>query len=152
MAKNQTAWGQTRRIEGLASGVKGGALVLYKGYAGVVVKDITGTTEDIVSLHHGAVKGPPGLEKGDGNGDMALTGVYKMVDEDYPGSPLADGDLVERASSSGVKASTASDLDVGHVLGAPYDEVVDVETGSTIRFVDVRLIEQPNGVGNTVIS
>ena len=150
MAKNQSAVGLVREVEGFTSSVPGSSLIIFKGWPGVVQKDITGTLDDIVSLHHGAVPGPPGFEKGDGKGDIAIEGVYKMVDEDYPSSPLADGDLVERASSSGVVASSTSNLDVGYVIGAPYDEVVDTETGSTIRFVDVKLLGFANGTGNTV--
>lgn len=151
MAKNQSAVGWVRPVEGFTTGIKGGSLIIYKGWPGVVQKDITGTTEDLVSLHHGSVKGPPGFEKGDGKGDIQVEGVFKFVDQDYPSSPLADGDAVDRVSASGVVAAVSgSNLFVGYVAAAPYDEVVDPETLSTIRYVDVKLVGQANGAGNTV--
>lgn len=130
MAKNERAIGHTKRITGLATGAKGGELLHASGWAGIVVKDIVGTSEPLVEFGR-EISGA----FGDGAGDIQVEGVFKLVDES--GGALADGGSVDRASPSGVKvAADPARPDTGHVFGDPY-----MEDG--VAFVDVKLLGRP---------
>ncbi len=68
---------------------------------------------------------------------MQIEGVFAFQDRGYPGTPLADGGIANRADASGViTAASVGALTVGHVMGTPYDK-------DGVRFVDVKLLGRP---------
>jgi len=133
MATNERAVGHTRRVAGYATGHDSGDLLIHNAWPGVVLKNIKGTTEALTTIDGREIVG----EYGDGVGDIQVEGVFKVVDETYPASTLADGDAVDRNSASGVIAAAVAANRMGHVMGDPWIE-------DSIQYVAVKLLGRPN--------
>jgi len=128
MAKNEAAVGDVLRITGLATGHKGGDLLVHDSWSGIVQKDIIGTTEALKTIEGREIAG----QKGDGAGDIQIEGVFKLNDDS---GDLASGELVDFSSPSGV-IRAAGGTKVGHVFGAQFTE-------DSIKKVNVKLLGRP---------
>jgi len=127
--KNLVQDGKAKRVENQTVGHTAGDILIYNSWPGIVVKDITGTTEQKTTVDGRPITG----ELGDGAGDIWVEGVYKLVDENP--TALTDGSLVSRNSASGVVADSGSDR-IGHVWRGRYTE-------NSIDYVDVKLLGEP---------
>jgi len=127
--KNEKAVGDVIKIEDQATGHSAGDLLIYNYFPGIVVKDIIGNTEALTILGGKPITGA----LGDGEGDLKIEGIFKLVDEEA--SALTAGALVSRASASGVEADTGSNR-VGHVVTPRYTE-------DLIDYVEVKLLGRP---------
>jgi predicted RecA/RadA family phage recombinase len=130
--KNRLAVGKTIKLTGLTTGHSAGDLVIVNGFPGVIVADITGTTEQETTINGKPISGA----LGDGKGDLEIEGVFQVVDENP--TALTDGTLVSRNSASGVVSTTGSNL-MGHVIpgGGRYQE-------DGVDYVNIKLLGRPH--------